>query len=253
MEKILLISFFFFLIATLYSTVGHAGASGYLAVMGLLSFSPESIKPTSLVLNIIVALIASIKFIREGYFDKKIFKTFVITSVPMAYIGGTVSLSPMYFKLLAGMFLVISAFLLLIRNTLKTKSVTISPMPQFSGSVLGLIIGFFSGLIGVGGGIFLSPILILLNWADIQKASGVAALFILFNSMSGLSGHLNSVNNLDHNLGYWSLAVVLGGITGSYLGTKKFNKKVISIFLFIVLMSAGIKFIFVDFFFKTRL
>ncbi len=251
MENVLLISFLFFLVAALYSTVGHAGASGYLAVMGLLSFSPESIKPTSLVLNIMVALIASIKFIREGYFDRKIFKTFIFTSVPMAYLGGSVTLSPTYFKLFAGLFLIISAVILLIRNTIKIKTATIKPMPQFKGWIIGVFIGFFSGLIGVGGGIFLSPILILSNWADIQKASGIVALFILFNSVAGLIGHLSSIKELDGNVGYWLLSVTLGGFVGSYIGTNKFNKRLITIFLFLVLLSAGIKFILFDFIFKT--
>ncbi len=157
-EFIILVFCLFLVIATLYSSVGHAGASGYLAVMALLSFSTESIKPVSLVLNIAVALITSIKFIREGFFDKRIFLAFIITSLPMAFLGGYITISPKYFKLMAGIFLVCSAVFMLLREYLKPSSDKQCKMPFYQGTILGSVIGLFSGLIGVGGGIFLSPI-----------------------------------------------------------------------------------------------
>jgi hypothetical protein len=147
----------FFVIATLYSSIGHAGASGYLAVMALLSFAPESIKPTSLVLNIVVALIASLQFIRAGRFDRKIFFAFIVSSLPMAFVGGYLSLEPDYFKLMAGIFLMLSAVMLLVREFARPAGVRgVRPMPLGVGLVLGAVIGLLSGLIGVGGGIFLS-------------------------------------------------------------------------------------------------
>lgn len=233
-------------IAALYSSIGHAGASGYLAVMALLSFSPETIKPTSLILNITVALISSVTFLRQGYFDRKIFMPLVLTSIPAAYVGGYLELSPVVFRTLAGIFLVLSSLLLLTRHFLKTSESQVRQMSLTAGLASGSVIGFFSGLIGVGGGIFLSPILILLNWTDVRKASGIAALFILVNSVSGLAGHYSSLEKLDPNVLYWILAVAAGGFLGSWFGTRKFDKRLIISCLFLVLFSAGIKFIFID-------
>ncbi|MBL7890788.1 MAG: sulfite exporter TauE/SafE family protein [Bacteroidia bacterium] len=243
MDNIIIPFFIFFLISTLYSSVGHAGASGYLAVMALLSFSPESIKPTSLILNIAVALIASIKFIKEGYFDKKIFYSFIITSLPMAYIGGYISIDSQSFKIFAGYFLLLSALLLFIKTYIKPIAKEPGKIKIIYGLVLGAGIGILSGLIGVGGGIFLSPIIIMANWTDVKKASGVSALFILCNSIAALMGHLTYFQKIDPNIIYWLIAVCIGGILGSHLGTNKFSNKLVTTLLFIVLISAGLKFI----------
>lgn len=241
---ILLAFLLFLLIAALYSTVGHAGASGYLAIMALLSFAPDSIKTTSLILNIIVAAIASYKFISSGYFDKKIFISVIITSIPAAFIGGSLHLKPDYFKLFAGIFLVLSSLSLLTKGLIKqSENQEPKQVPVAAGLSIGAVIGFFSGLIGVGGGIFLSPIMLLLKWADVKKISGISALFIFFNSISGLIGNYKSIYKLDYTILYWIIAVIIGGFIGSYLGTKRFNNKVILGFLFVVLLSAGIKFI----------
>lgn len=236
----------FFIISALYSSIGHAGASGYLAVMALLSFAPESIKPTSLILNIIVAAIASYRFISQGYFDKRIFLSFIVFSLPTAFIGGYLKLPTLYFKLIAGTFLIMSAILLL----LKQKN-TEHPLKEIKhqwlySAVFGSVIGFVSGIIGVGGGIFLTPVILLLGWTTVKNASGISALFILLNSVSGLLGHVSSLNKLDAHSPYWIAAVIAGGVLGSYLGSKKFNNRVIIYCLFIVLLSAGLKFIFVD-------
>jgi uncharacterized protein len=246
-ESFFLAFFLFMTIATLYSSVGHAGASGYLAIMALLSFAPDTIKPTSLILNCVVALIASVKFIRAGWFDRRIFLAFVATSLPLAFVGGYLTISPQYFKLFAGVFLIFSAVLLFVKQYLSARQAEVRRMPLAVGLVLGSIIGLLSGLIGVGGGIFLSPILIMGNWATVKNASGVAALFILCNSLAGLAGHVTALNKLDHTLLYWLPAVIIGGFIGSYLGTKKFNNKVIIACLFLVLISAGLKFVLVDF------
>ncbi|MBL0017701.1 MAG: sulfite exporter TauE/SafE family protein [Bacteroidetes bacterium] len=246
-EEILLPFFLFFTIATLYSSVGHAGASGYLAIMSLLSFGTESIKPISLILNIAVALIASVKFIRAGYFDRRIFLVFIMTSLPMAFLGGYLKVGPEYFKLFAGIFLIVSAIMLVAKQFIQNKDAPTKVMPIWVGLLLGAVIGLLSGLIGVGGGIFLSPILIMTNWTNVKNASGISALFILCNSASGLAGHITSLQKLDVSIAYWLVAVVIGGFLGSYLGTKKFNNKVIVGFLFLVLLTAGLKFVLVDF------
>jgi len=249
MDGVILTFLLFLLIATLYSSVGHAGASGYLAIMALLSFAPESIKPTSLILNVLVASIASYKFIGKGFFDKNIFIPVVIASVPTAFLGGYLSLDPKLFKLLAGLFLILSATMLVVKAYILEHGKQSKPrkMPLGVGLLTGGLIGLFSGLIGVGGGIFLSPILILTNWTPVKNASGIAALFILFNSVSGLAGHVTALKTLDYDILYWIIAVIIGGLIGSSIGSSRVNSKIIVGLLFIVLVSAGIKFVFVDF------
>jgi uncharacterized membrane protein YfcA len=246
-DNIIIAFFLFLIISILYSSVGHAGASGYLAIMALLSFAPVTIKPTSLVLNIVVASIASIKYIRANYFDRRIFIILIITSLPTAFLGGYMSISPKYFKLIAGLFLIVASVLLLTKEYFKKPKTASKPMPLTFGLIIGSIIGFVSGLIGVGGGIFLSPIIIMANWTSVKNTSGIAALFILINSVAGLAGHVTAINKINYNILYWVLAVIIGGLTGSYLGTIKFNNKIIITCLFLVLLTAGIKFVFIDF------
>lgn len=246
-SHIILASILFLIISILYSSVGHAGASGYLAVMALLSFAPETIKPTSLILNVVVASIASIKYIKADCFDKRVFLAFSLTSLPMAFVGGYITISPKYFRLIAGLFLVISSLLLIIRAYYKPSQTSTEQMPFVYGLIGGSLIGLISGLIGIGGGIFLSPIIIMANWTSVKNASGVAALFILFNSLAGLAGHVLALNKLDHYIFYWIVVVVIGGLIGSFLGTIKFNNKIIITFLFLVLLSAGLKFLLIDF------
>jgi uncharacterized protein len=242
-SHIILASFLFLIISILYSSVGHAGASGYLAVMALLSFAPETIKPTSLILNVVVASIASIKYLKANCFDKRVFSAFIFTSLPMAFVGGYITISPRYFKLIAGVFLVVSSLLLLIRAYYKPAPHPTKQMPFVYGLIGGSIIGLISGLIGVGGGIFLSPIIIMANWTSVRNASGVAALFILFNSLAGLAGHILALYKLDYNIFYWIIAVLIGALIGSYLGTIKFDNKIIITCLFLVLLSPGLKFL----------
>jgi uncharacterized protein len=245
-EIVIISSLLFFVIAMLYSSIGHAGASGYLAVMALLSFAPESIKPSSLILNILVASIASYKFIKAGYFDRKLFMVFITTSVPMAFFGGFLALPSGYFKAVAGIFLILSAIFLLGKELIINQPRTIKPLHTPTGLITGSVIGFVSGLVGVGGGIFLSPIAVMAGWASPKIISGVAALFILLNSLAGLAGHAASLRQVPLEIMYWALAVIAGGLFGSFLGIKKFNNRAILVFLSIVLLSAGIKFLFVD-------
>jgi uncharacterized protein len=241
----------FLLVAFLYSTVGHAGASGYLAVMSLLSFPTDNIKAISLILNVVVASIASYKYIKAGFFDRKIFLTFAVTSIPAAFIGGMFVVTPAIFKLMAGVFLVLSSILLLLKKYLSKKVEIEKNVPILAGLAIGTIIGLFSGLIGVGGGIFLSPLLILMNWAGVRKASGISALFILCNSGIALVGLFTKVKQLDNTVFLWILAVIIGGLLGSQLGSKQTGKgsvseKIIVGFLFVVLFSAGIKFLWIN-------
>ncbi len=245
MESILLISVLFFCIATLYSSVGHAGASGYLAIFSLLSWSPELIKPLSLLLNCIVACIASIHFIRNGFFDAKLFIFFIISSVPFAFLGGLIQLPNDYFKLIAGIFLLLSAVLLIVKSRIVQKD--LKPVNIPLALLIGAIVGFVSGLIGVGGGIFLSPIILLMGWTTVKKTAGISALFILLNSLAGLFGQLTHFNSFDSSVLYLIAAVVLGGFLGSFLGSKKLNPTWVTYFLVVVLVTAGIKFVWIDF------
>jgi uncharacterized protein len=144
--------------------------------------------------------------------------------------------------LIAGTFLIVSAILLILREYIKAQE-KIRPMPIYLGLTIGAVIGLLSGLIDIGGGVFLSPIIIMAGWTTVKNASGVAALFILCNSITALAGNLAAVNKIEFNIICWIIAVVLGGFTGSYLGTKKLNNKLIITLLFFVLMSAGIKFL----------
>lgn len=237
----------FFVIATLYSTIGHAGASGYLAIMTLLSFAPATIKPTSLVLNIVVSLIASVQFIRAGRFDRQVFWATILPSLPLAFVGGALEVDPNLFKLVAGVFLVLSAAMLPLRAVLVPRDEALRPLNLPAAIALGAVIGFFSGLIGVGGGIFLTPLIVMLRWTSVQNASGVSALFIFCNSVMGLLGNAKGLGALDAGIGAWIVAVVLGGAIGSYLGTRKMQRTAILVCLFVVLLSAGLKFIFMDF------
>ena len=245
-DNLILAFSLFLIISIFYSSVGHAGASGYLAIMALLSFAPDAIKPTSLILNIIVASIASVKFLKAGYFDRKIFLTLIIASVPAAFFGGYLSISPWFFKLISGLFLIIASVSMLAKEFLLKNEISYSQMPVVSGIIVGLVIGLISGLIGVGGGVFLSPILILFRWTSIKNVSGIAALFILVNSIAGLAGHITAINQIDFNIIFWVIAVIIGAMIGTWFGAMKFNNRIILVCLSIVMLSAGLKFILSD-------
>ncbi len=234
----------FFLIAVLYSSVGHAGASGYLAVMALLSFAPDTIKPTSLVLNVAVAGIASWRYMRAGCFSWNVFWPVALVALPMAFLGGRLQLPPRAFAMVAGVFLIASALLMAWRAVAEPEDHIPRPMPLGAAAGVGLPIGFLSGIIGVGGGIFLSPILIAGRWAALRHVSGIAALFILINSLSGLAGRMSAGLSLEPFLPWWLLAVVAGGFIGTHLGVSRFGTRAILAALFLVLLTAGLKMLF---------
>ncbi|MFT3911769.1 MAG: sulfite exporter TauE/SafE family protein [Ferruginibacter sp.] len=229
-------------VAFLYASVGHGGASGYLALMALFSFTPAVMKPTALLLNLFVSAIAFFQFYRGKHFLWKIFLPLAIASVPMAYLGGTIHLE-------AGLYKKILGFLLLIPITrflfFPNIAVTEQKQSGFYWSLLiGGSIGFLSGLIGIGGGIILSPILLLLKWTDQKQTAAISALFIFVNSLSGLAGQLQHGIEFTTNM-YWYVGLaVVGGCCGAYLGALKFNQSVLKYILAAVLLLAAIKLFF---------
>lgn len=229
-----------FIVALLYSTVGHAGASGYIAVMSLLSVAPAVIKPTALTLNILVASIAAWQFWRAGHFSWRLLWPFALLSVPFAFVGGYINLPARVFAILVGIILLYSASRFFFRPPV--DHVEGEPSRTVAAS-LGGGIGLLAGLTGTGGGIFLTPLLLLMRWATARTAAAVSALFILFNSVAGLLGNLTSTKQFPHFALVLVGAAGLGGMIGSYLGSRRFNPAVIKRFLAIVLFIAGIKLI----------
>jgi len=230
-------------IAVMYSCVGHGGASGYIAVMMFFGLMPAFIKPTALVLNILVSSIAAFQFYRAGFFRWSLFWPFACTSIPFAYIGGHLTLPVETYRIAIGITLLFSAVRLLIRTPLQKNEIR-HPSTVVSLSV-GAILGLISGLIGVGGGIFLSPLLILMGWAGIKETASVAAVFVLVNSASGLLGYINAAQDVPPIALVIACAAVCGGITGSYFGSRRLPLFAIQRALSIVLVIAGYKMIFV--------
>lgn len=231
-----------FVVAVLYSSVGHGGASGYLAVMALLAVPAVETRPSALILNLFVASIATFQFWRSGYFSWKLFWPFALSSVPFAFLGGMINLPTNVYKVVLGVVLVIAA----LRLAWKLAGKGEVTRPNIAVClVIGAVIGLLSGLVGVGGGIFLTPVLLLMNWSDTKTAAGVSAAFILVNSMSGLAGNYAQVASLPQNVWLWVAAAVVGGIVGSSLGAKKFESLTLRRVLAAVLLFAGVKLILV--------
>ena len=219
-EVDLVLAILIFAAATLYSSVGHAGASGYLAAMALFGLSPEVMRPTALSLNILVALLATYRYSRAGQNDWRLLWPFAVASVPAAFLGGAVSVPPIFYKPLIGAVLAISAVQFL-RTAQSPRNGEVSDPPHVAVALVsGAGIGLLSGLTGTGGGIFLSPLILFMRWADTRRASGVAAVFILLNSVSGLLGTSVSIGTLPSALPLWMGAALAGGLVGTQLGTR---------------------------------
>ena len=228
-------------IAFLYSSVGHAGASGYIAIMTLWGLAPTVVRPTALVLNILVASIGSFQFWRAGHFGLKLFWPFALLSIPAAYFGGYLQPSASVLRILIGLVLLFSAVRLIFRRCDPPE--VISPSRPTAIGV-GAGIGFLSGLTGTGGGIFLTPLLLFCRWARIRQAAAVSALFILVNSIGGLAGYFTAKHSIPSLGIFLAAAAIIGGLIGSNLGSRHFPVRTISLLLATVLMIAGIKLIF---------
>ncbi len=228
-------------IAFLYSSVGHAGASGYIAVMTLAGLSAAVIKPAALVLNVFVAVLAFWQFHKAGYFSWRLFWPFAVLAVPMAFLGGYISLPARWFKLIVGIVLLYSAIRFVFESRREYEPVTPSILLSLG---IGAGLGLLSGLTGVGGGIFLTPLLLFFRWARTKTASAVSSLFILCNSVSGLLGNICATGSLPRVAVPLLIVAVIGGSAGSHMGSRKFSPRIIKLFLAIVLTLAGAKLIF---------
>lgn len=226
--------------AVLYTSVGHAGASVYIAILTLFGLSSTVIKPTALVLNICIASFTSWRFIKQGFFDSKVLLPIAIGAIPFAFLGGYINAPSHVYKAIVGIILIISAISLLSKKSERID--TNVHQPKFLLAVAsGSAIGFLAGLTGTGGGIFLSPLILFLGWSSTRKTSGIAAVFILLNSTFGLAGNYTSVQNLPPQLPLFVVAAMMGAVIGTTLGIKFYSASAIKKALAIVLLIAGFK------------
>ncbi len=234
------------LAAALYSSVGHAGASGYLAAMAVVGLAPETMRPTALCLNILVATIATVRYARAGQFDLRTLWPFALASVPAAFLGGTLHLPTNLYRPLAGVILLLSALELVRsarRSAAREAEASRPDVPVVPALGIGAGIGLLSGLTGTGGGIFLSPVLLFLGWAQTRKISGVSAAFILLNSVAALAGTTFAVSALPPAVPLWLLAATVGALLGTQLGTRLLPIPALRYALSLVLVIAGAKLI----------
>jgi uncharacterized membrane protein YfcA len=236
-----------FAAAVLYSSVGHAGASGYLAAMAIVGLNPEAMRPTALALNILVSIITTLRFVRAGHFKWHTFYPFALTSIPFAFLGGALHLPSWMYKPIVGVILLLAA-VQLVRSAYRaagadaqTEARTVPVVPAL-GSGAG--IGLLSGLTGTGGGIFLSPVLLFMGWAETRRTSGLAAAFILVNSIAGLAGSTFSIAAFPAAMPIWLATAGVGAIVGTRFGSKLLPIPTLRYLLAAVLVIAGLKLIF---------
>ena len=231
------------IVAFLYSGAGHGGASGYLALMSMFCFSPEVMKPTALLLNLFVAGISAFHYYKAGYLNLKLFGYFAISSVPMAFLGGSIGVDPIFYKKILGV-LLLFAILKMLNIIEGKKEGVLRSVKRGYGLLIGAVIGFFSGVIGIGGGIILSPVILLLHWGKIKESAAVSALFIWVNSVAGLTASVYYGASLSNrSLAMVGVAVV-GGFLGSYYGSGRISNKRLRHLLAFVLIIASVKLIF---------
>jgi len=230
-----------FVLAFLYSSVGHGGASGYLAVLVLFNAAPETMKTSALMLNVFVSLISFTMYARSGYFNWKLFLPFALASIPAAYFGAGIQLDESLYKKILGVCLLFP--ILRLFGLIGTEPEDLKPFNWVYGLILGAVIGLLSGMIGIGGGILLSPIILLLHWAKMKETAAVSALFIFVNSIAGLVGHLSKGILFESYIFILLAIAIAGGLLGSYLGARMFQNKLLSYILAFVLLIASIKLI----------
>ncbi len=239
MPDFLFLSLIFF-IAILYSSVGHGGASGYLALMAIFSMSQDVMRPTALTLNIFVSSIALFSYYRNKHFRLKLLWPFIATSIPFSFLGGFISINTRLYKIILGLFLLFAV----LRFIFKPQPPEIKKAVNiYLSLIIGALLGFFSGLIGIGGGIILSPLIIILGWSSLKETAALSAAFILVNSISGFVGMMSQGAVLSNEIIYMVIAGVLGGFIGSWLGSFRFSEKKLLNVLAVVLFFASVKLI----------
>lgn len=233
-----------FLAALLYATVGHGGASSYLAIFALSGrVSPEEMRASALVLNLFVSLLSFIGYRQKKHFDSQTFGLLIVTSVPAAFLGGTLSIPGEIYKNVLGAILLL--VVLRLTGLIGKEKPNLKTMPLLGGLIAGALLGFVSGVIGIGGGIILSPLILLMGWAPIKTTAGVSAAFIFVNSAAGLTGLFFSDQLHVHaDIPWWIVFVVAGGFIGSLLGSRFFSPKYVRYTLALVLTVAGVKLLF---------
>jgi uncharacterized protein len=226
--------------AALYSSVGHGGASAYLAIMALFAVAPETMRPTALALNLVVAGIGAGRYWLRGQTNFRLLLAFAVTAMPAAFLGGSIHLPPEYYRPLVGALLIAAAIRLFWQPKRLAWRETAAPSLLVTLPV-GAALGLLAGLTGTGGGIFLSPLIILFAWEQPRHTSGVAAGFIVLNSIAGLLGNIAAVRALPPEMPWWMLAVALGALLGTWLGVEKLPRDRLLQALGMVLLLAGTK------------
>jgi uncharacterized protein len=241
-EQVLLLSLLLALVAFLYASVGHGGGSGFIAVLSLFGTASVVMRPSVLVLNILVSIVSFTQFYRAGHFRWSLFWPFAVASLPMAFLGGNLKLSDHFYQTLLGLSLLFPIARLL--GWGQQTQVSIRPIPLGWALAVGGVIGLLSGMLGIGGGIFLTPVLILMAWAPTKEAAAVSALFIGVNSISGLIAQAPSGLSISSDLMHWIAFSFVGGLLGAYWGSHRLSSPALRYLLAGVLIIASAKLLF---------
>lgn len=244
MTELAILLLIFLVVSFLYSSIGHGGASGYIAMLSILGMSSAIIRPSALVLNVFVASISFYQFYKAGHFKWKLFYPFALLSVPMAFLGSFVELDTIWYKRIVGICLLLAVARIVGIFKSKNESIT-KELPFLLPVLIGAGLGFLSGMIGIGGGIILSPIILIFGWGNLKETAAVSALFIVANSIAGIFGLWNQQIIWPPQMITWIAVVIIGGFAGAWWGSKKAEHKILKNVLAAVLFLAALKLIFI--------